>query len=174
MVARRDVVSCVAFGRAPRAAAAGLTLTSLTPLLKKNGKIRPVAAGEALRRLTGKALARSHAVALAETVGPRQFGVGTPGGAETLSRAAQVEAQRRPHATWVALDLRNAFSSLDRDAMLTAVTSEAPALLPYARHFLGRRSGHRYLGVAGGRRVSSCTPTKGSTKGTRSPRPSSA
>ena len=102
MAALGQVVNRVASGRVPTAAAAGLALTSLTPLRKKNGRLRPVAAGETLRRLTGKGLARTQATLLAEAVGPRQFGVGTPGGTEALSHAAQVEAGRRPQAAFVA------------------------------------------------------------------------
>ena len=109
MTALREVVDRVVSGRVPPDAAAGLALTALTPLWKKNGRLRPVAAGEALRRLAGKAVAAEHSAALAEAAGPRQFGVGTPGGTEALSHAAQVEAGRRPSAVWVALDLRNAF-----------------------------------------------------------------
>ena len=127
-----------------------MALTSLTPLLKKNGKVRPVAAGESLRRLAGKGLARAHAADLAEQVGGTQFGVGTPGGAEALVHAAQVEAGRDPRAVWVALDLRNAFSSLSREAVLAAVEARPPALLPSARLFLGHRSRYRYLGGDGG------------------------
>ena len=113
-------------------------------------RLRPVAAGEALRRLAGKAVALEHAAALTEAAGPRQFGVGTPGGTEALSHAAQVEAGRRPNAAWVALDLRNAFPSLDRDQVLAAVEQHAPQLRSYARLFLGRRSYYRYVGANGG------------------------
>jgi len=149
MTALGVVVDRIASGRVPPGAAAGLALTSLTPLRKKNGRLRPVAAGEALRRLTAKALARAHAKPIAEAVGLAQFGVGTPGGTEALSHAVQVEAGRRPQAAFVALDMRNAFPSLDRDEVLAAVGLHAPFLLPYARLFLGRRSRYRYLGADG-------------------------
>ena len=144
-----QVVNRVAAGRVPTEAAAALALTCLTPLRKKNGRLRPVAAGEALRRLTGKALARAHATEVAEAVGPRQFGVGTPGGTEALSHAVQVEAGRKPGAAFIALDMRNAFPSLDRDQVLAAVRRHAPPLLPYARLVLGRRSYYRFLGAKG-------------------------
>ena len=90
MAALGEVVGRIASGRVPPGAAASLALTYLTPLLKKNSRLRPVAAGEALRRLTGKALALEHAAELAEAAGPSQFGVGTPGGTEALSHAVQV------------------------------------------------------------------------------------
>ena len=145
MAALGDVVNKVASGRVPAAAAAGLALTGLTPLRKKTGRLRPVAACEALRRLTGKALATGNAAALAEAAGPSQFGVGTPGGTEALSHAVQMESARKPQAAVLAPDLRNAFPSLDRDAVLAAVQQRAPELLPYARLFLGRRSYFRYV-----------------------------
>ena len=90
MAALAQVVNLVASGRVPTGAAAALALTCLTPLRKKNGRLRPVAAGETLRRLPGKGLARTQATLLAEAMGPHQFGIGTPGGAEALSHAAQV------------------------------------------------------------------------------------
>ena len=122
MTALGQVVGRIASGQVPPRAAGGLALTTLTPLRKKNGRLRPVAAGDALRRLTAKALARAHAKPVADAVGAAQFGVGTPGGAEALSHAVPVEAGRRPGAAFVALDTRNAFPSLDRDE----------ALLPYS------------------------------------------
>ena len=60
-----------------------------------------------------------------------------------------MEAGRRPNAVWVALDLRNAFPSLDRDRVLAAVGEHAPQLLSYARLFLGRRSYYHYVGANG-------------------------
>ena len=45
----------------------------------------------------------------------------------------------------MALDLRNAFGGLDRDAVLAAVQEHAPGLFRYARLFLGRHSAYRYL-----------------------------
>ena len=140
MVALGKVVARVASGRVPPGAAAGLALTALTPLRKKNGRLRPVAAGDALRRLTAKALARAHAKPIADAVGTAQFGVGTPGGTEALCHAAQVESGRHPEAVFVALDMRNAFPSLSRDKVLDAVGRHAPPLLPYATLVLGRRS----------------------------------
>ena len=49
----------------------------------------------------------------------------------------------------MALDLRNTFGSLGRDAVLAAVQEHAPGLLPYARLFPGRRSAYRYLSSKG-------------------------
>ena len=66
-----------------------LGLTKLTPLLKDNGGIRPVAGGECLRKLVARALVREHREALLEAVGEHQFGAGRPGGAEILVHSVQ-------------------------------------------------------------------------------------
>ena len=73
----------------------------------------------------------------------------TRAGTQARSHGAQVEAGRRRQAAFVSLDLRNAFGSLDRDAVLAKVQEHAPGLLPYARLFLGRRSAYRYLSSNG-------------------------
>ena len=80
-----------------------------------------MAAGEALRRLTANTTGRAHAKPIADAVGAARFGVGAPGGTEALSHAVQVGSGRRPGAAFVALDMRNAFPSLDRDAVLAFV-----------------------------------------------------
>ena len=54
MSALGKVVDRIAAGQVPPWAAAGLALTTLTPLRKKNGRLRPVAAGEVLRLLVGE------------------------------------------------------------------------------------------------------------------------
>ena len=59
----------LADGNLPESAVDLLGLTKLTPLLKDNGGIRPVAGGECLRKLTTRALVREHRAALLEAIG---------------------------------------------------------------------------------------------------------
>ena len=80
----------VADGNLPESAVDLLGLTKLTPLLKDNGGIRPIAGGECLRKLTARALVRGHKATLLEAVGPHQFGAGRLGGAEILPHTVQV------------------------------------------------------------------------------------
>ncbi|KAL5491295.1 hypothetical protein EMCRGX_G016557 [Ephydatia muelleri] len=84
----KGVVNILAAGRAPPMIASFLAGGNLTALVKsKQGSsldIRPIAVGEALRRLTGKclcALVRSKA---SEFFQPHQFGVACPMGAEKI------------------------------------------------------------------------------------------
>ena len=60
----------------PEAVADGLATVSLHPLKKKPEGIRPVGAGEALRRAVARALLAERAGQLAEGVGKHQLGAG--------------------------------------------------------------------------------------------------
>ena len=139
----------VADGNLPEAAVDLLGLTKLTPLLKDNGGIRPVAGGECLRKLTARGLVREHRGALQEAVGKHQYGAGRPGGAEILVHTVQAVAAQRPEHAWVQLDLANAFNSVSRRAALDAVAAHAPALLPMAELFLRRASTFLFLDASG-------------------------
>ena len=76
------VADRVAAADLPEEAVAGLAAVCLHPLRKKPSGVRPVGAGEALRRVVAKALLLEVAGTLAEGVGPRQLGCGLKGGGE--------------------------------------------------------------------------------------------
>ena len=136
-------------GNIPEPAVDLLGLTKLTPLLKDGGGIHPVAGGECLWKLAARALVREHKETLLKAVGEHQFGAGRPGGAEILVHAVQVVSEARPSHAWVQLDVKNAFPSIHRQAVLEAVSEGAPALLPIAETFLRRASTFVYLGSDG-------------------------
>ena len=139
----------VADGNLPEAAVDLLGLTKLTPLLKDDGGIRPIAGGECLRKLTARALVREHKLTLLDAVGQHQFGAGRPGGAEILVHTIQVVSEAHPDRAWVQLDVANAFPSVSRRAVLDAVAEYAPALLPASEAFLRRTSSFVYLDASG-------------------------
>ena len=120
----------LADGNLPESAVDLLGLTKLTPLLKDNGGIRPVAGGECLRKLTARALVREHRGALLAAVGEHQYGAGRAGGAEILVHTVQAVAAHRPGHAWVQLDLANAFNSVSRRAALDALTGSTRAGSP--------------------------------------------
>ena len=139
----------VANGDVPESAVDLLALTKLTPLLKDNGGIRPIAGGECLRKLTARALVREHKATLSEAVGRHQFGAGRAGGAEILVHTIQVVSEAHQDRAWVQLDVANAFPSVSRQAVLDAVTEHAPALLPMAEAFLRRASSFVFQDASG-------------------------
>ena len=88
--------------------------SSLTPLRKKDGGVRPIAAGDCLRRLVGKCiLASGIAKAQVSALQPVQVGVGAPAAAEAVALAvASLTRKYRDTGNWVLLkvDLKNAFN----------------------------------------------------------------
>jgi len=92
-----------------------LCASRLTPLLKKDGGLRPIAVGDLLYRLVTKVLLRHHFKP--DWLLPTQFGVGTKGGVEpvirTIQRARDDELDQ-PYNTLTSLDFTNAFNTVDR------------------------------------------------------------
>ena len=101
----------------------------LTALIKKNRDVRPIAAGEILRRLVAKCLCATHKDAAAAHFKGYQYGVATPAGAERMIHF--LRRTMAAHATdtdWVVLkvDLKNAFNCISRARLLELVLVHAP------------------------------------------------
>ena len=77
-----SIVNLLAKGEAPRSLAPFLAGANLTAIPKKDNDIRPVAVGEALRRLTAKCLCISYKDQIASFFSPLQIGVRQPVGNE--------------------------------------------------------------------------------------------
>ena len=110
---------------------------NLTPLAKPDGGVRPVAVGETLRRLAGKALlATAVAKAQVADLQPVQVGVGVRAAAESVAMGVQSIVDALSHTNdWTILkvDLSNAFNSVDRLAFLKAATQYTPAAYNYLK-----------------------------------------
>eukprot|EP00759_Apiculatamorpha_spiralis_P008116 PhF_6_TR15074/c2_g1_i1/m.23702 len=120
---------------------------SLTGIFKKDGGIRPIAAGETLRRLIGKVQAAAEIPRLREVLEPLQMGVGSPMGAERIARI--VENWRRANMgdknkVLFKVDLKNAYNSISRRAVLRALEKWAPNLVPWFWTTYGPLSRLRY------------------------------
>ena len=116
---------------------------NLTPLKKEDGGVRPVAVGETLRRLVGKALlATGTAKRQVAELTPLQVGVGVRGAAESVAMGAQALVNHLGTSTrWCMLkvDMANAFNTVDRTAMLKATLHYTPALYNFLQ-FASSRS----------------------------------
>ena len=116
-----------------------LCASSLIPLSKKDGGVRPIAVGETLRRIVGKCLLRLEAVK--EEVAclqPRQCGVGVQNAAEMVGMGLQrlVQAKHVESDTeYVVLqvDVSNAFNSISRDAVLRGCLAKVPTAYNWMR-----------------------------------------
>ena len=101
----------------------------LTALSKKNRDIRPIAAGEILRRLVSKCMCIMHKEAAAQHFKGFQYGVATPAGAERMIHfVRKTMAAHELDTDWVVLkvDLKNAFNCVSRARILELVLAHAP------------------------------------------------
>ena len=132
----RSVVNLLANGQVPAELRPYLCGGSITPLEKtKNGTvvgIRPIVVGEALVRLTGRALAISNAHRFRQTMLPLQFGVGVPGGAEQIIHATRLATEAHPEWMSFQADFENAYNCISRHLILTQLHRTGyDDLIPY-------------------------------------------
>lgn len=107
---------------------------SLCALKKKDGGIRPIAVGTFYRRLVAKIACRKMLSKLGSIFRPIQFGVGTPGGCETVTHSARRFINQHTsfsEKVFLKLDFKNAFNMIHRDVMLQEVMSHIPEVFPF-------------------------------------------
>ncbi len=141
------VVNLFCRGEVPAAARPFVFGARLSALKKKGGGVRPVACGEAIRRLSARCLSARVRSAAASALQPfGQVGVGVSGGLEGLVHAARAMAAQPPDGcVGLKIDLKNAFNSVHRAPLLDVVSRELPQLLPYAKAAYGTES-HLFFG----------------------------
>eukprot|EP00731_Ephydatia_muelleri_P011109 Em0006g3a len=165
----KGVVNILAAGRAPPMIASFLAGGNLTALVKsKQGSsldIRPIAVGEALRRLTGKclcALVRSKA---SEFFQPHQFGVACPMGAEKIVHGLRACVEKHwleENLVVLKVDMKNAFNLVSRQALLSECAKHFPELYPWAHWCYSQ---HPYLWHTMGNLTSECGVQQGDPLG---------
>jgi len=91
----------------------------LVALEKRCGGVRPVAAGEILRRVLGRVLCQRHSKAIGAVLSKMgQMGIGVRGGVEVVYNAAAAFSSNMSHEDAVLkTDVSNAFNSISRRAM---------------------------------------------------------
>eukprot|EP00731_Ephydatia_muelleri_P011585 Em0006g479a len=134
----RGVVDILVSGRAPISVSKFLAGGSLTALVKnKEGRpldIRPIAVGEALRRLTGKCLCIITKPKATDFFAPLQYGVACTAGAEKVIhgvRSCIKEHWLDDNFTVCKVDMSNAFNCVSRQALLEECAVHFPELLPW-------------------------------------------
>ena len=118
--------------------------SNLIPLNKKDGGIRPIAVGDTLRRVMGKAFLRSPKVLSdLEQLQPRQCGVGVRAAAEMVGMGVQrLVDSLDPGGQWAVMqiDVRNAFNCIDRGAILKGCAEICPGLYNWLSFCYGQKS----------------------------------
>ena len=129
------VLRAVAEGSAPR----WLADARLLALPKTSGGVRPIAVGEVLRRLASTALLRSASTQL--PILTRQF-VLRPDGCLSIASLARAAIESNDETTILTIDIRNAFNSVARERIMSAVNGTA--LSSYTQWAYGTRSRLRF------------------------------
>ena len=119
-------------GRTPAAIRPYFFVANLIALRKKGGGVVPIAVGCTLRRLALKCASLHALKTIPHLLGPHQLGFGIPRGVEATVHATRIYLNNlSPHQALLKVEFRNAFNSIRRDKMLTAVRDFIPELLPY-------------------------------------------
>jgi hypothetical protein len=103
-----------------------------------SAKIRPIAIGEHFYRIAAKVLARNFRSS--GDLAPCQLGVGTAGGVEPIVWKVQKTVDGNEDGAFLFLDLANAFNSIDRGHLASALRIHNPRLYRAARWAYGADS----------------------------------
>lgn len=135
-----DFVNEIANGKGGTTVYRAMTTSRMIAVPKKDGKPRPIAIGETLRRITTAALLIHVQKEVSEAVGPMQYGVGLKSGGHKAAFATQslLEMNQELYAT----DITNAFGSLDRKELLRATATKLPALFPLVKKLYSGSTTH--------------------------------
>lgn len=131
------LANMIAQGTAP--GAKFLLASSLLPLQQSGlTKIRPIAIGEHFYRIAAKVLVRNFRSS--KDLAPCQLGVGSAGGVEPIVSKVQKAVNGNVNGAFIFLDLANAFNTIDRRHLATALAAYNPHLLRAARWAYGSAS----------------------------------
>ena len=137
------MVQLLVRGQAHRDVAPWLCGALLMALPKPDGTARPIAVGEAFRRLAAKTMCSAFKDSASAYLAPWQIGVAQPLGAEIGLQVARQWCQRNsssPGKAFLKLDFSNAFNCVDREHFLREVRSHLPGLAPWADFCYARSS----------------------------------
>ena len=105
---------------------------SLCPFSKEGGGVRPIAVGSIFRRLPCRIAAHYASNKLASELSPKQLGVGIKGGCETavhsLRQYVCSNRQQDQHHVVLKVDVKNAFNSVNREAIFKEVQARCPEI----------------------------------------------
>jgi hypothetical protein len=116
-----------------------LRASTLIPLRKAGmKKVRPIAIGEHFYRIPAKVIARNYR--RSGDLHPHQLGVATSGGVEPLIWNIHNRTQEESEGAFIFLDLSNAFNTLDREHVATAIRTHNTPLFRCGRWAYGSPS----------------------------------
>lgn len=136
----RAAVNLLLAGKAAEETRPFIAGARLTALAKGSSDIRPIAAGNILRRLASKCACALLQARARSTLGPVQVGVAQPAGAEHIvhsMRSVLASHWHSPDFVVLKVDFANAFNSISRTALLAQCRALFPDLLPWVQWCYG-------------------------------------
>jgi hypothetical protein len=106
---------------------------SLCALSKKDGGIRPIAIGCALRRLVARIVCVNQSNQIQSYLAPHQLGVATKRGCEAAIHSVRtfINIPENRDNILLKIDFENAFNSIERDSMLIPIKNNFPLIYPF-------------------------------------------
>ena len=143
--ALRRFVDLCASGSLPMELSEFITAANLIPLKKTSGPkdVRPIACGEVLRRVVEQVILRKHLPGVNDYLAPEQVGVGIKDAATQTAIGCSKLLPKLLHDHGMGLlqvDLKNAFNSVFRAAVLRQVQQHAPPMFQWAKWSLGSKN----------------------------------
>ena len=144
-----------AWGDVPDDIIEALSLGKLTALMKDNGRVRGIVAGDIFRRGVARTLAQQFAKDFEQARMPFQYALSTRAGTECVARVVRALTELDGRLTLVSIDGIGAFDHIKRKSMLTAMQGHPKLnqLLPFVRQFYGRQSQYMWYDDAGGAHI---------------------
>lgn len=126
-----NVVNLWLSGQCPAVLGEYIASGPLTPLLKPDGSIRPIAISTIWRRLCSKIVASSVSSSMTTYFGNYQFGVGIPCGGEAIMHSANRLLELKgtqSNLTMLLIDFQNAFNLVSKTTYIKEVRDKFPSI----------------------------------------------
>lgn len=139
----RDVVNLLLSGNACPEVQPFLAGAKLTALSKSKDDIRPIAAGNVLRRVASKCACTLLLNRIRAVLGDFQVGVACKSGAEKMihtMRSVLLDHSADPDLAVLKIDFHNAFNNVSRDVILEQCQECLPELVPWVQWCYGSPS----------------------------------
>ena len=131
-----ETLTHIACNNIPSTALNAIASARLIPLMKPNGKIRPIACGTVMRRIVTAAIARHIAPIISYTIGSHQYAIAKQNGAEELHKLVQTLLDHDRQTGLLSIDVEAAFADIEPAAILDAIQKHHGDLEPFIRHFI--------------------------------------
>ena len=125
-----DTIATLVDPSAPPKIRDALASARIIPLLKPDGKIRPIACGTIIRRILATAISHTVTREVTSTIKPYQYALTAPRGAEHLHKYIQARIDTDKNTAVLSLDVKAAFADLSRAHILRTIHQYHPSLEP--------------------------------------------